>query len=187
MRIDKFYWFLIVMSMMAMTAHGQHLMQCLDGNAVFTSNAPLEVIQAESNRLKGALDKVSKTFAFTVDMQSFEGFNSPLQQTHFNENYMESGKFPMATFKGKIIENVDFDSVGTYDIRAKGKLTIHGIEHERIIRSKIIVDQDGFIIITSKFTIPLKDHEIRIPKIVYQKIAEIINVGVSLRLVPKQS
>jgi polyisoprenoid-binding protein YceI len=172
---------------MTMTAVGQNIMQCLGGTATFTSNAPLEVIQAESNQLKGVLDKSSKTFAFTVDMQSFEGFNSPLQQTHFNENYMESQKFPMATFKGKIIENIDFDTPGTYKARAKGKLTIHGVEHERIIRSDIIIDEQGSILISSEFTILLKDHEIRIPKIVYQKIAEIILVRVTLILDPKES
>jgi hypothetical protein len=53
-------------------------------------------------------------------MRSFQGFNSPLQKEHFNENYVESDKFPEASFKGKIIEDQDLTVDGTYELRAKG-------------------------------------------------------------------
>lgn len=151
------------------------------GGVDFTSDAPLELIKASSNNLRGLLEIEEGKFAFSVEISSFEGFNSPLQKVHFNENYMESKIFPTASFAGKIIENVDLTKAGTYDVRAKGNLKIHGIERERILRSQVIVKEDG-IVIASNFTVLLEDHSIRIPKIVHQKISETIDVNVIIDL-----
>lgn len=148
-----------------------------NGQIRFQSHAPLEVIEATSNKLRGAIDLQKRTFAFTVEISSFEGFNSPLQKEHFNENYLESDEFETASFLGKIIEKTDLSKNGTYVLRAKGKLKIHGIMQERIIKSKAVVN-DGKLSIESNFTVLLKEHNIAIPKIVYQKIAEEIQVSV---------
>ncbi|MBK8195807.1 MAG: YceI family protein [Lewinellaceae bacterium] len=94
---------------------------------------------------------------------------------------MESKSYPKASFTGKIIEDVDFQKNGTYSIRAKGKLTIHGMEQERIIKGEMEIDGDK-IHVQSSFTVPLSDHNITIPKIVYQKIAEVIEVTVDAEL-----
>ena len=72
------------------------------------------------------------------------GLTIPLQKDHFNENYLESTKYPNATFTGKIIENVDLSVDGVYTIRAKGKLNIHGIEQERILKSRISCRREWF-------------------------------------------
>ena len=64
------------------------------------------------------MDVVKRQFAFSVKMNSFMGFNSPLQREHFNENYVESDVFPDAVFVGKIIEEVDLTLDGTYEIRS---------------------------------------------------------------------
>ncbi len=152
------------------------------GEVRFKSDAPLEVIEAKSKLLKGVIDMEERTFAFSVDISSFEGFNSPLQREHFNENYMESRKYKSATFSGKIIDKDDFTKNGTYTIRTKGKLTVHGISKERIIKSEVTT-KGGVITLRSKFTVLLDEHDIAIPKIVYQKIAEEIAVEVSAELV----
>jgi hypothetical protein len=146
------------------------------GKIQFVSDAPLEVIKASSDALKGVIDTSKQSFAFSVAVNTFKGFNSPLQQQHFNENYMESVKFPVATFTGKIIETVNFSKTGTYDIRAKGVLFIHGIKSERIIRGTVEVIP-GKIRIVSQFTVHLEDHNIKIPRIVYQKIAPEVTIG----------
>lgn len=151
------------------------------GNIAFKSEAPLELIQAASSDLKGAINVEEGSFAFSVDMRSFEGFNSPLQREHFNENYMESKKFPKATFIGKIIEKTDFAREGEYTIRAKGRLTIHGVSRERIIKSQLKVSK-GKIYVQSNFTVLLDEHDIAIPKIVHQKIAEEIFVKLDAEL-----
>ncbi len=154
------------------------------GQMRFRSEAPLELINASSKELKGAIDASKKTFAFRIRISSFEGFNSPLQKEHFNENYMESVKIPEATFAGKIIEDLDFSKTGTYAIRAKGMLTIHGVEQERIIRSDMEIG-NGFIKIKSSFIVLLSDHNIPIPRVVKEKLANEIKVELTAELIQK--
>ena len=76
-----------------------------NGKISFRSDAPLEVIRASSSEMIGLIDIDKKNFSLKVQVHSFQGFNSPLQKEHFNENYMESDKYPEASFKGKIIED----------------------------------------------------------------------------------
>jgi len=152
-----------------------------EGQVAITSDAPLELIQAESTELRGLIDADKRTFAFSISIASFQGFNSPLQREHFNENYMESDRFGTATFLGKIIEPYDLSVDGEYVIRAKGKLTIHGVERERIIKCTVTV-AGGVLNIGASFTVLLRDHDIDIPRIVFQKIAEEIKVDLTGRM-----
>lgn len=145
------------------------------GKVSFTSNAELELIKATSEKIQGVIDPATNQFAFSIPIQSFQGFNSELQRVHFNEKYMESETYPKATFAGKIIEQVDFSADGLYDVRAKGDLEVHGQKQNRIIRGKIII-MNGVISLESTFKVPLTDHNISIPKIVNQKIATEIEV-----------
>jgi len=154
-----------------------------EGTISFTSDAPLEIIKASSDALRGILDISQQSFAFTIPIESFQGFNSPLQREHFKENYMETGKFPTATFSGRIIEQLDLSKPGTYEIRAKGMLNIHGVARERIIRC-ILEVSDYEIRVSSAFSVYLRDHDISIPRMVYQKIAEEIAVEVAIVLHP---
>jgi polyisoprenoid-binding protein YceI len=149
--------------------------KCQNGVISFRSDAPLELIYAKSTQLKGVIDPATGGFGFAVASQSFQGFNSPLQKEHFDENYIESSKFDKSKFEGKIIEKVDFTKNGSQTVRAKGMLTVHGIARERIIKSEIQI-QDKKITVQSKFTVLLAEHNITIPKLVYQKIAEEIEV-----------
>ena len=151
------------------------------GDISFVSNAELELISASSPKLQGVLDASNNQFAFLIPIASFKGFNSELQRIHFNEKYMESDKYPNASFAGKIIEQIDFSKDGTYEVRAKGDLEIHGQKQNRIIRSKIVIS-NGTITIESSFKVPLADHNISIPSIVNQKIATEIVVNVSATL-----
>lgn len=154
------------------------------GTIQFSSEAPLELIEADSDQLKGAIDTDKRTFAFTVEMTSFEGFNSPLQREHFNEIYMESTRFPKSKFAGKIIEEIDFSKPGTYTIRAKGKLTLHGLTQERIIRCRLVVSESE-LQIAADFSVLLVEHDISIPRVVHQKIAEEIKVKVRAVFTPQ--
>jgi YceI-like domain len=150
------------------------------GHVEFISDAPLESISAISDKLRGAVDTSASTFAFSVDITSFKGFNSALQQEHFNENYLESERFPTASFTGRIMPH---HTPGTYQVRAKGYLTIHGVKKERIIPCKVVVGTTGFRI-TSSFSVEAGDHGIKIPRIVYEKISPHIKVLVDCELKP---
>lgn len=152
------------------------------GKAHIKSAAPLELIEAESEVLRGVIDPATKGFAFTLRINTFEGFNSDIQKTHFLENYMEQKKYPQATFSGKIIEDIPFSIPGAYSVRAKGNLTIHGISKERIIRGTLIIRKGGARV-ECRFLVPVTDHGIDIPKIVRQKIAEEIAVDIDIELV----
>ena len=153
--------------------------QAENGTANIKSDAPLEVIKAESKDVKGVIDPVSKSFSFSIRMNSFKGFNSEIQHTHFLENYIEDEKYPRANFKGKLIEEIPFDVPGTYSVRAKGNLEIHGVIKERIIRGTLTIRKDSARV-QSTFYVPLADHGISIPKIVMQKIAEQIAVDIDI-------
>ncbi|RLD60903.1 MAG: YceI family protein [Bacteroidetes bacterium] len=151
------------------------------GNVVFKSDAPLELISSVSNELKGIIDSQKRTFIFQVKVVSLKGFNSKLQQEHFYENYMEIDKFPHMRFKGKLVEHIDFAEEGEFPVRAKGIFSIHGIEKEEIIKATIIIGKNK-IIIHSEFQISLEDYNIKIPHVVFQKIAEEIDVSIDVEL-----
>jgi polyisoprenoid-binding protein YceI len=153
------------------------------GKIEFTSNAALELINASAEKVSGLIDPVANTFAFIVNTRSFTGFNSSLQQQHFNEKYLETDKFYEATFTGNIIDPVDYTTNGVYKVRAKGSLVIHGKKQVRIIPGTITV-ANGTVTIDSNFSVPLSDHDITIPKIVNQKIAT--EILVKLKLILKE-
>lgn len=156
-------------------AQGQGLYVVKKGSIVFKSNAPQEDIQARSTAPEGLMDIQNNTFAFKVEILSFNGFNSALQQEHFYENYMETPRFPNASYSGKLIDKFNPDLV-TQKLRSKGVLEIHGVKKERIIEVVIQKSASGYII-TSDFNVLLSDHGIVVPKIVFQKIAENIKVN----------
>jgi polyisoprenoid-binding protein YceI len=175
---------LLILALLSISPSFAQIYMSKDGNTKFTSEAPLEMIKAQSNKTVGAIDFGNKNVAFAVDIQSFEGFNSALQKDHFLENYMEYSKYPKATFKGKLIEDVAPDKDGTYSVRAKGIFNIHGVDKEKIVKVKMVV-KDGAVDVDSDFEVPLSDHDIKVPKIVNQKIASVISVQVKATLKPK--
>lgn len=165
------------------TAQNQ-LFETSKGMVNFKSEAPLEIIQASSSGLVGLIDATKNTFSFSVSMNTFKGFNSQLQKVHFNENYVESEKYPQASFKGKIIEDADLMKNGLYHVRTKGTFSIHGIAQERIIKADIAVN-NGSITVKSSFEVLLSDHNIPIPKVVNQKLANSIKIDINAVLQPK--
>ena len=178
-----FFCFIVLMNSTLAAQDGNYFFTNT-GKVSFKSEARQEIINAGSANLRGLLDPDKRTFVFKVIIRTFQGFNSALQQEHFNEKYLESELYPEATFSGKIIEDIDLSIDGTYDIRAKGKLNIHGVEMERIIRCNVNVS-NGRITVESEFSILLSDHNIKVPKVVHEKIASEINVTIKAELTRK--
>lgn len=156
---------------------GQEIKKCTDATIHFVSEAPLELISATSTECAGVLDVGKGEFAFRVRLRSFEGFNSALQKEHFNENYLESDKFPSATFKGHFIDRTKELSNGEHQV--KGNLTVHGVEEERVFNVTIETTDSGGISFECDFIVQLETHHIDVPRIVYQKIAEEIQVSIN--------
>lgn len=176
---------LLISSNVAFLQDKGPLYVCRNGSVNFISDAPLEMIKATNNKLSGALNMNDRSFSFQVPTNAFEGFNSSLQKLHFNEDYMETELFPNSTFKGRIIEEVDLTVPGDYKIRAKGKLNIHGIEIDRIVRCDLSVT-DNKINVNATFTVFIADHNISIPSILNQKIATEIKVEIRFTFEPTE-
>lgn len=170
--------------MMASSFQDPSFFSVSKGSIHFVSEAPLELIEAESNELNGILSSENQSFAFSVPIVSFVGFNSPLQREHFNENYMESDTYDKATFTGTIIEDLDLFTPGIIVARAKGKFKIHGVEHVQLLNVLLKVSKEQ-IDVETEFDVLLEDYKINIPRIVNKKIAKTIHVTVNATLKKK--
>ncbi|MDQ7948769.1 MAG: YceI family protein, partial [Pedobacter sp.] len=140
------------------------------------SSTPVEDIKASSLSGSAVLLTEKQELAVQVPIKSLE-FDKKLMQEHFNENYMESDKYPMAKFKGNIEPRLDWKKDGTYQVTAKGILTVHGVNQPRTITGKITI-KDGAITLNSSFEVACAAHQIKIPSLVFTKIAEVIKVSV---------
>lgn len=147
---------------------------CRKGETSFFSETPLENIVAVNKNVISLIDFTKGEIAVKMTMTDFK-FQNHLMEEHFNENYMESEKYPTGSFSGKFQEPVDISKNGTYDISAKGQLTMHGVQKERIMKGKLIVNNNEITLI-SDFDVALKDYKIEVPTLVITKIAEVISV-----------
>lgn len=152
------------------------------GSIKFSSNTPMEKIEAVNKQVNSALDFSNGNFVFRVLVRGFE-FPKALMQEHFNENYMESEKFPNATFNGKItnIKDVNIAKDGVYKAVVEGDLTIHGVTKKVKVDGTLEV-KSGKIIGKAIFDVKPKDYNISIPKAVIENIAEAIKVEVNISL-----
>lgn len=149
------------------------------GKVTFFSSTPMENIEAFNNETASVVDAGNGDFVFQVPIKSFK-FEKSLMQEHFNENYMESSKYPKAEYKGKIadIKKVNFAKNGTYNVVSKGKMTIHGVTQDVELPATITV-KDNTATVNSVFKVSPKDYKINIPGLVEGKIAKEIEVTVN--------
>ncbi|MFD1094853.1 YceI family protein [Salegentibacter chungangensis] len=150
--------------------------QTTDAYVSFYSSAPVEDIQAESEQGVSVVNIKTGEISFQVRIRSFD-FPKELMEEHFNENYMESAKYPKAIFKGKAAEPINKSS-GNQDIVFEGVFSVHGVEQKRKIPATIKFNGDQMLL-KSKFNVAVKDHDIKIPRLLWQNIAEVIEVTVN--------
>lgn len=144
------------------------------GKVSFFSKAPLEDIEAQNGAASSLVNTASNDIAVRIPINKFD-FPNDLMQEHFNEDFMESDKYPQATFKGKINEAIDWSKAGTYNVTATGVLTIHGVDQQRTLSGKLQVAEKS-LRLESNFSVKLADHKIKIPTLLFQKISEQIEV-----------
>ena len=150
----------------------------------FFSHTSMEDIEAKNTTSKPVLDGTSGRFAIQVANKGFI-FKSGLMQEHFNENYMESEKFPYSKFSGTIPEKVDYTKDGVTKVTLVGKMDMHGVIKEIKVPATLTVKGDQ-VTIDAKFPVAMKDYEIRIPEAVGNKFAEAMEVTVHAVLVKKK-
>jgi hypothetical protein len=146
------------------------------------SATKMENIDATNSVTRPVLNCSSGEIVFKVTNTSFK-FKSQLMQDHFNENYMESDKFPYCIFKGKINDKLDCSANGGDMISVTGKLDVHGVEKDRTIDGTIKV-KDGKMTIHSKFKVKLADHNIKVPSVVTYNIADDIEITIDAVFIP---
>ncbi|MEP6734840.1 MAG: YceI family protein [Chryseolinea sp.] len=141
----------------------------------FFSDGIVEDITAKNEKVTSIFDVVGGDIAYLMSMKDFQ-FDKPLMQTHFNEKYAETEKFPKASFQGKI-SDFSLTASGKQQVRAVGKLTIHGISQNIDTPGTIEVNGNR-VSLKSKFIVKLADYNIKIPQIVWQNIAQQVEVTV---------
>ncbi len=160
----------------------QKLLSASSGEVKFFSKAPLEDIEAINKQATSIINLETNDVVAKIPIKGFV-FPNGLMQEHFNENYLESGKFPNGTFRGKLNETIDFSKDGIYQVSASGKFNVHGVEKDKIIKGKLTIAQ-GKATLETAFDVLLADHKIEIPTLVFQKIAEKIAVSTKFVFVP---
>lgn len=148
-----------------------------EGFVTFFSHSIVEDIKADNNQVLSIIDTVTGKIAIQLLMRSFM-FEKALMQEHFNENYVESYKYPKATFSGEIM-NIDQLANGNTETEMVGTLTVHGEKKE--ISTKVDVVMNGTtILLKGDFKVDVADFDIKIPSIVANNIAKTIKVNFEL-------
>jgi len=153
-----------------------------NGLVSFFSTTPMENIKADNNQVLCLLNTQTGDLQFSLLNKGFH-FPKALMEEHFNENYIESNKYPKSTFKGTVadISKVNFSKDGTYPVSVSGDLTMHGVTKALTATGNIIV-KDGKATAASKFMVKLADYNIDIPGAVKKNIAESIEITVNCTL-----
>lgn len=156
---------------------------------VFRSDTPLEKIVGTNTQGTNVFDSKSGQFEFAVLMKAFE-FEQALLEEHFNENYMESDKYPKAVFKGTIVDvsKLDLMKDGIYPVKIKGTMTMHGVSKEMTTDGQFEV-KGMRVTGKSNFLIACADYKIDIPALVRDKIAKEVKVSIETEyesMVPNQ-
>jgi hypothetical protein len=171
---------LFILLIIGFAANGQKYMT-KNGFIGFYSHTPMEDIKGDNNQVASVLDTGTGEIVFQALIKSFH-FERALMEEHFNENYMESEKFPKSTFKGKItnLSSVNFSKPGKYDVTVEGDLTVHNTTNKVTIKGTIEVVAGG-INANSKFNVVPEDYKIEIPGVVREKINKNLEVTVSMK------
>jgi hypothetical protein len=141
----------------------------------FFSDGVIEDIAAENIGVGSLFNSATGELVFIVPIKDFR-FQKSLMREHFNEKYMETDKFPKSTFQGKII-GYSPTATGEQKVKAVGKLTLHGVTKEIDVPGTVDITNDK-VVMKSKFKVKLKDYNIKIPTIVWQNIAEEVEIKI---------
>ena len=178
----KYFWTLACICLV-FSAHvmAQDKYRTNSGNIEFNASTPLEDIYAKNDKVNAILESGSGKFAVVMLVKEFR-FKKKLMEEHFNENYLESDLYPKAYFSGAI-EDLDLSEMGPVPLalNIEGQINIHDVS--RPLKTTVTLSKDeNRIFLESNFIIRPEDHNIEVPKIVFKKIAQEVEVSVKLEL-----
>ncbi len=181
--MKKLFFSLAVISLVATSSSFAQKYAASKSTVSFYSHATIEDIKAANTTSIGLADLSNNTIAFSISIKDFE-FDKNLMKEHFNEKYMESEKYPKATFQGKV-EGFDASKKEPQTVKAIGKMTMHGITKEVELAGTMEATSETSLTIISTFIVKLEDYKIKIPTVLWQNIAEQIEVKVDFTLTKK--
>jgi hypothetical protein len=154
------------------------------GQVSFFSSTPIEDIEAKTQQVAAVLDFGTSQMAFSLPVKSFV-FKRTLMQEHFNENYMESDKYPKATFTGRFVnfDAATLNTAGPHPVQVEGDLTLHGVTHRVQVPGTVEL-KSGQVLATATFPVASADYNIEIPLLVRNSIAKTVTVRVALACAP---
>ena len=169
----------LLLTVIATVAYGQRFV--LDKSTVsFYSSAPVEDIEAHNEEGNSIIDLETGDMVFSIPIRGFQ-FEKALMQEHFNENYLESHKFPNATFSAVAFDWERFN--GEQEIQVGGDFNIHGVANRMEITGKMLIEKKR-VVIDAEFDVAIAKHDIKVPKALFYNIAEVIQVKVHLEYKP---
>ena len=150
------------------------------GRVTFFSASAIEDIEARNEEAAAVVDLAAAQLAFSIPIRAFK-FKRTLMQEHFNENYMESEKFPKSTFSGKFIDLTleTMQLPGPHPVQVEGDLTIHGVTKRVIVPASLEI-KNGRVLAFALFTVSPADYGIAVPLLVRDHIGKVVSIRVAL-------
>jgi YceI-like domain len=175
----KTLFFVSVLLAFTITSYSQKRYFTKTGEISFQAGTILEEIDGFNKTTTSIFDAATGQIEIALLVKGFE-FKNELMQQHFNENYLESEKYPKSFLRGKIInvEKVDFQKTGSYPVTVKGTLELHGVSREVETEAVFKVLNDETVTSSAEFSILLEDYKIDIPGVVKDKIAKTAKIQV---------
>lgn len=180
---------LLTITCLTLSVSGMYAQKYMTRTAKISFNATAknspEKIEAVNNEVANVLDARTGDIVFQVPVKSFK-FERALMQEHFNENYMESDKFPKSDFKGKItnLNEVNFSKDGKYNTTVAGKLTIHGVTNDVSVPGSVTVKGTA-VSLSAKFPVKLADYKVNVPSVVVDKVGKEALIALESELAQK--
>jgi len=176
------YLSIFLLAWLSFSQTGQDIYICKNAKINIYSSAPVEDIEANSSNVVSVYNATTGEIEFSVLIRTLH-FEKALMEEHFNEDYMESDKYPKATFKGVMEQKPDLTKDGEYPVKVTGDFEVHGVKQTRTINGNVKVSGNT-VTMTSEFMVKCADHHIVIPQVVFHNIAESIRVRVTATYAP---
>lgn len=179
--MKKIAVFLITVCLLLVKAEGQIYMadSC---RVTFFSAATIEDIKAANTSSIPVMSTATGDIQISISNDQFI-FRKKLMQEHFNEDYMESDKYPNTIFKGKVNEKVDYTKDGVNNVTVTGVMDMHGVQKTITIPGTITV-KNGIIFLAAKFDVKPSDYNIKVPMVIGSNIAQKIAVSFNATMKP---
>jgi hypothetical protein len=181
--MDKKIFILSILLFVAIVGFSQKYIT-RNGYVRFFSATPIENIEAVNNQASCIIDTETGEVFSKLLVEAFH-FEKALMQEHFNENYVESDKFPQAILKGKITNpgSIGLTQPGKQPVTLLADLTMHGVTKTIEVKGTL-ESGNGKLIAQAIFIVKPSDFNIKIPKAVANNIANEIEVTVKFEMEP---